>query len=112
MSAATMPTKMAATHSIASMKRSMRLRVMTWTSGVFPSPSSGRVQRDVSLAERGGDYGHGLLLWGAPTRRLRRLPPEGGEGERRCVLTPAAPPQYPALYFASWSLSSFIATTG
>src|SRR5262249_13669921 len=23
-----------------------------------------------------------------------------------------APPQYPALYFASWSLSSFIATTG
>src|SRR5215831_812934 len=95
MSAATMPTKMAATHSIAPMKRSMRLRVMTWTSGVFPSPSSGRVQRDVSLAERGGDYGHGLLLWGAPTRRLRRLPPRRRGGRTALRAHPGRPASVP-----------------
>src|SRR5262249_30866592 len=69
--------------------------------GVNPSPSSGRV------AER-SEVG-----WG-PTARLCRgedptpTLPEDGQG----VLNPAAPPQYPALYFASWSLRSFMAAVG
>src|SRR6266436_5530039 len=68
--------------------------------GVHPSPSSGRV------AER-SEVG-----WGPTARPCRGKDPtptlpEDGEGAAR-----SPRPQYPALYFASWSLSSFMAAAG
>src|SRR5438552_2247465 len=74
MSAATSPTKTAATHSIISMKRSMRLRTAR-PFGFYPSPSSGRAGWGASTSSVPGERPHPTL-------------PEDGEGEATSRRTP------------------------